>query len=77
MLRIGFWPGGDRDGNPYVGADTTLRVARKLKLTLLRCYRKEFRELRRLITFKGLGGGFDMLQGMIEESHLQSLATCR
>jgi phosphoenolpyruvate carboxylase len=44
MLRIGFWPGGDRDGNPYVGADTTLRVARKLKLTLLRCYRKELRE---------------------------------
>ena len=40
MLRIGFWPGGDRDGNPYVGAETTLRVARKLKLTLLRCYKK-------------------------------------
>ena len=68
MLRIGFWPGGDRDGNPYVGADTTLRVARKLKLTLLRCYRKEFRELRRLITFKGLEGELDMLQGMIEEA---------
>ena len=68
MLRIGFWPGGDRDGNPYVGADTTLRVARKLKLTLLRCYRKEFRELRRLMTFKGLEGELDMLQGMIEEA---------
>ena len=68
MLRIGFWPGGDRDGNPYVGADTTLRVARKLKLTLLRCYKKEFRELRRLITFKGLEGELDMLQGMIEEA---------
>ena len=24
---IGFWPGGDRDGNPYVDAATTLRVA--------------------------------------------------
>ena len=68
MLRIGFWPGGDRDGNPYVGAETTLRVARKLKLTLLRCYKKEFRELRRLITFKGLEGELDMLQGMIEDA---------
>jgi len=72
MLRIGFWPGGDRDGNPYVGAETTLRVARKLKLTLLRCYRKEFRELRRLITFKGLEGELDLLQGMIEESILNA-----
>ena len=68
MLRIGFWPGGDRDGNPYVGADTTLRVARKLKLTLLRCYKEEFRELRRLVTFKGVEGELDMLQGMIEEA---------
>ena len=72
MLRIGFWPGGDRDGNPYVGAETTLRVARKLKLTLLRCYRKEFRELRRLITFKGLEGELDLLQGLIEEAILNA-----
>ena len=72
MLRIGFWPGGDRDGNPYVGADTTLRVARKLKLTLLRCYRKELREMRRLVTFKGLEGELDMLQSMIEEAIFNS-----
>ena len=72
MLRIGFWPGGDRDGNPYVGAETTLRVARKLKLTLLRCYRKELREMRRLVTFKGLEGELDLLQSMIEESIFNS-----
>ena len=72
MLRIGFWPGGDRDGNPYVGADTTLRVARKLKLTLLRCYRKELREMRRLVTFKGLEGELDLLQSMIEEAIFNS-----
>ena len=72
MLRIGFWPGGDRDGNPYVGADTTLRVARKLKLTLLRCYRKELREMQRLVTFKGLEGELDLLQSMIEEAIFNS-----
>ena len=72
MLRIGFWPGGDRDGNPYVGSDTTLRVAHKLKLTLLRCYRKELREMRRLVTFKGLEGELDMLQSMIEEAIFNS-----
>ena len=47
-------------------------MARKLKLTLLRCYRKEFRELRRLITFKGLEGELDLLQGMIEEAIFNS-----
>jgi len=25
ILRMGFWPGGDRDGNPYVMYDTTLK----------------------------------------------------
>lgn len=26
-LELGFWPGGDRDGNPFVIADTTQKVA--------------------------------------------------
>ena len=27
IINIGFWPGGDRDGNPFVLPDTTLKVA--------------------------------------------------
>ena len=30
LITIGFWPGGDRDGNPYVDADTTRAVAKRL-----------------------------------------------
>ena len=30
LIHMGFWPGGDRDGNPYVKADTTLQVADQL-----------------------------------------------
>ena len=69
-FTLGFWPGGDRDGNPYVDAGTTLRVARRLRLTLLRCYRRAFRQLRRRITFKGLEGALDALQANVEEAIL-------
>ncbi|MGB0511556.1 MAG: phosphoenolpyruvate carboxylase, partial [Flavobacteriales bacterium] len=70
LFSVGFWPGGDRDGNPYVDAGTTLRVARRLRLTLLRCYRRSFRQLRRRITFKGLDIELDALQSRVEEAIL-------
>ena len=65
-----FLAGWDRDGNPYVDAGTTLRVARRLRLTLLRCYRRAFRLLRRRITFKGLDIELDALQSKVEEAIL-------
>ena len=70
LFSVGFWPGGDRDGNPYVDSGTTLRVARRLRLTLLRCYRRSFRQLRRRITFKGLDIELDALQSRVEEAIL-------
>ena len=75
VLRIGFWPGGDRDGNPYVDADTTRKVARKLKLTLLRCYRREFRKLQRQITFKGVDQELEQLRQMTEAAILDPYDT--
>ena len=54
LIRLGFWPGGDRDGNPYVKADTTLRVAQALRSTIIRCYYVEVRKLKRRLTFKGV-----------------------
>lgn len=30
FIELGFWPGGDRDGNPFVNAATTLKVAEAL-----------------------------------------------
>lgn len=56
VIRLGFWPGGDRDGNRFVKAETTLRVARALKERLLRRYYADARVLRRRLTFGGIAG---------------------
>ncbi|MFN7188915.1 MAG: phosphoenolpyruvate carboxylase [Cyclobacteriaceae bacterium] len=54
LITIGFWPGGDRDGNPFVTADITQKVAARLHETLLRCYLRDIRQLRRRLTFRGV-----------------------
>ncbi len=53
-FEIGFWPGGDRDGNPYVTAETTLAVASLLKRSILSCYQQSLEKLMRLLTFAGV-----------------------
>jgi phosphoenolpyruvate carboxylase len=54
IIRLGFWPGGDRDGNPFVKIDTTLKVAEQLRTSIMKCYYLEVRKLRRRLTFKGV-----------------------
>ncbi len=54
IVNIGFWPGGDRDGNPFVTPEITLNVARKLKESIIKNYIKDVKYLRRRLTFKGI-----------------------
>ncbi|GAA3644988.1 phosphoenolpyruvate carboxylase [Flavivirga jejuensis] len=54
IINIGFWPGGDRDGNPFVKPDTTIKVAKKLKQAILKKYYSDLKNLRRKLTFKGV-----------------------
>jgi phosphoenolpyruvate carboxylase len=54
LFSIGFWPGGDRDGNPFVTHETTLQVANRLRSTLLKCYYRDLRIIRRRLTFAGV-----------------------
>jgi phosphoenolpyruvate carboxylase len=54
LINLGFWPGGDRDGNPFVSVDTTLQVAGRLRDVLLQCYYQDLRRLRRRISFSGV-----------------------
>ncbi|WP_163398843.1 phosphoenolpyruvate carboxylase [Flavobacterium fluviatile] len=54
LIKLGFWPGGDRDGNPFVTTDITLKVAERLRTSILKCYYVEMRNLKRKLTFSGV-----------------------
>lgn len=54
IINMGFWPGGDRDGNPFVTADITLKVAHALRGSIIKCYYLEVRRIKRRLTFKGV-----------------------
>lgn len=53
LIRMGFWPGGDRDGNPFVKVDTTMKVASALRFSIIKCYYRDVRQLKRRLTFHG------------------------
>ncbi|MBC7565858.1 MAG: phosphoenolpyruvate carboxylase [Pedobacter sp.] len=54
IVELGFWPGGDRDGNPNVHTDSTIQVSKMLRQILFRCYYRDFKNLKRRITFRGV-----------------------
>lgn len=54
VINMGFWPGGDRDGNPFVTAATTLQVADALRGSIIKSYYMEIRRIKRRLTFEGV-----------------------
>ncbi|RMB59469.1 phosphoenolpyruvate carboxylase [Dokdonia sinensis] len=68
VIDLGFWPGGDRDGNPFVTTEITLKVARRLRSSVLRNYYRELRAVRRRITFVGTEAPLAKLEADLYEA---------
>jgi len=62
IIKLGFWPGGDRDGNPFVTADITKDVADELRTNLMKCYYNDLKILRKKLTFKDLRTDLNVLR---------------
>ncbi len=72
IIDIGFWPGGDRDGNPFVLPETTLKVSRRLRQTILKNYYRDVRVIKRRLTFSGLEERLMALETKLYESAFDS-----
>ncbi len=68
FIELGFWPGGDRDGNPFVDSATTLKVADRLHRSILKCYYRDVRALKKRLTFDGV----DELVNQLEQQLYQA-----
>lgn len=71
FIRMGFWSGGDRDGNPFVTVETTVQTAAALRDAVIRCYYRDVRELKRRLTFPGVETVLSELEQKLRENIYQ------
>ena len=70
LIQLGFWPGGDRDGNPNVTVEITRAVASLLRTTILEAYQMDVRVLQRRLTFRGVSDHIGAIANRLAETIL-------
>ncbi|MGV1011873.1 MAG: phosphoenolpyruvate carboxylase [Flavobacterium sp.] len=75
IINLGFWPGGDRDGNPFVTTEITLKVADRLRTAILKSYYSDIRKLKRKLTFSGMDAIIADLENKLYRSVFYSNGT--
>ncbi len=68
FIELGFWPGGDRDGNPFVDGLTTCKVGEALRSAIIVCYYRDVRKLARRLTFTGVDAMIHQLEARLYEN---------
>ncbi|MCD9855835.1 phosphoenolpyruvate carboxylase [Epilithonimonas sp. JDS] len=71
IIQLGFWPGGDRDGNPFVTADITMKVAEELRISILKDYYGHLKIVRRRLSFRGVSDVLKAVSKRIYDSIFQ------
>jgi len=72
IINLGFWPGGDRDGNPFVTTEITINVAKRLKQSILKNYYRDVRLLKRKLTFAGVEEAISELENILFENSVNT-----
>ncbi|PHS51670.1 MAG: phosphoenolpyruvate carboxylase [Lutibacter sp.] len=72
IINLGFWPGGDRDGNPFVTTEITLNVAKRLKQMILKNYYQDIRLLKKRLTFNGVEQTINNLENLLFDNSVNT-----